>query len=239
MGDIMLSLESLPVELFGLVLVYSDLGPGLLRIRLVSKRWAQMYLDLLPLLPREIALLRTRLTSRKHYLALSNLKCIQVFEVQMRGLYLCQSQVESFRSQDITAMTKDTAVALCGLFMVLGNKPQLPERVELEYLARYTKCPLFGNRLAESSPSQMKEETVGALRMIVEDADFLKVRDGVPGLPSALANWVSMFYSYSETTRTIKKLTTASGLLNDQEAALAQLQASIEKSRLLSPKQRD
>lgn len=230
----MMTLESLPVELAGLVLVYSDLGPGLLRIRQVSKRWAQMLRDILPLLPREITLLRARLESQKRHLALSNLKCIQVFEVQMRGLYLCQSQVEAFRSQDISSLTKDTAVALCGLFMVLGNKPELPNRGELEYLARYTKCPLFGNRLAESSPSQMKEETVGALRMIVEDADFLKVRDGVPGLPSALANWISMFYSYSETTRTIKKLTTASGLLNDQEAALAQLQTWTQQSCPLS-----
>jgi len=228
----MLKLESFPVELVTLVLVYSDLGPKLLRLRMVSKRWASMLEDTLPLLTREISLFRTRLESKKHLIALSNINCIQVFELQMRGLYLCQSQVEAFHSQDITSLTKDSAVALCGLFMVLGNKPELPNREELEYLARYTKCPLFGNRLAESSPSHMKEETIGALRMIVEDADFLKVRNGVPGLPSALANWISMFYSYSQTTRTIKRLTTESGVLNDKEADLIQLQKWIQ-TRLL------
>ena len=220
-------METLPVDLSGLIIVLSDLGPGLLRLRLVSKRWMEVVKEVLPVISKEIAVCKMQIELQKRLINLSNLQCIQVFELQMRGLYLCQSQVETFRDQDITGLTRDTATALCGLFMVFRNKPELPNRGELEYLARYTKCPLFGNRLSESSPSQLKDDTVGALKMIVEDTDFLKVRDGVPGLPCALANWVSMFYSYSQTTRTIKKLTMDTAQLNDKEAGLAQLQRWI------------
>ena len=217
------TMDRLPKDLSAAVIGYLEVGVGLMALRLVSRGWRGMVESLKEDISRGVDREKERAESTKVVIAGAKINCVEVFEMQMRGLYLCQSQIDAFRSQDISHLHRDSALSLTGLFLILENKSTLPERPQLEYLARYTKCPLFTSRLSEISPSRLRPETFSTLKILVQDADFLRVRDGLPSLSNAIANWVSMFYSYALTTFTIKKLTNDTKALEERLHSLQQL----------------